>query len=303
MSKVRCSYCGEIFDCDDSNQIIYCPKCFKELSLLSSKKNLGSYVAKHLSTALIELNEEKDYSSALKDFQIVLDVYPTDFDAAKGLVLSSLYCSTVRKSFIQESLDNLIRYKNALEINNVSFETIINFVKELNSSLDIYLSTLKKRLSKDDYFYEDNGLKLYLQSVKISILYKQQLIDLYFLNRKIPLSENINKSILEKQIKALKDELKIEYHIESNPLYLLNTNVKECYIEDTIFNDNKKLFKSKKTFLILFIIFFILFIVGIILIFVLPNRLAIGVPVASVGFLNSFIFLLIDILIVKKISQ
>ena len=303
MSKVRCSYCGEIFECDDNNQVIYCPKCFKQLSLSSAKKNLGNFVSKHLSKASIELNEQKDFLSASKDFQIVLDVYPNDFDAAKGLVLSTLYCSTVRKPFIQESLDNLIRYKNALEINNISFETIINFVKELNSSLDLYLSTLKKRLSKDDYFYEENGLKLYLQSLKVSIIYKEQLIDLYFSNRKIPLSENINKSILEKQIKTLKEELKKEYHVESNPLYLLNTNIKECYIEDIVYKDNKKLFRNKKTFLILFIVFFVLFIAGVCLIFALPNRLAIGVHIASVGFISSFIFLLIDILIVKKISQ
>lgn len=303
MKKIRCSYCGEIFDVDEDKEIVYCPKCYKDLNVNSSLKNLSNYVSKHFSNALLELNEATEYQKAVQNFQIVLDIYPNDIDAIKGLILSSLLSSTIRKSFIKESLHNLIRYKDKLEINNLSIENILEFVKKINDYLDQYIKVMKERLSSDDHFYEEKGLLLYKNALKDVIDYKEVLVDTFFKNRKLPHNEIINKKKIEQQIKSLKDEYKLNIAVETNPLYRLDTDIKECYIDDNVFPNNKKLFKQKTTFLVLFLIFFLIMVIGIILIFVLPNRLLIGVPLTSIGFICSLIFLLIDILIVKKLSQ
>ncbi len=303
MRKIRCSYCGEIFNVDDDKEIVYCPKCYKDLNVNYSVKNLSNYIAKHFSNAITELNESTEYQKAVNNFQAVLDIYPNDIDAIKGLILSSLLCSTIRKSYINESLHNLIRYKDKIQINNLSIEDTLEFAQKINNYLDLYIDTMKKRLSNDGHFYEEKGLFLYKKALKDVIDFKGVLIDFFFTNRKLPHDEVLSKKKIEKQIKFLKEELNKNVAVETNPLYRLDTDVKECYILDTIFPDNRKLFKQKTSFLILFLVFFFIMVIGIILIFVLPKKLLIGVPLTSIGFVCSLLFLIIDIFIVKKLSQ
>ena len=303
MRKVRCSYCGEIFSVEEEKETIYCPKCFKELSFKQAKKNLGSYIGRTFNNALIELNEATEYENAAKHFQIVLDVYPNDVGAAKGLVISTLLMSTVRQSYIKESLDNLNRYKDTLEINNLSLEDTYKFVDKINDYLKLYVTTLKQRLSDDNHFYEQKGYDIYINAVNDVIDYENSLINLYFSKRKLPHEPSLNKEIIENNIKILKKELKNKYSIETSPLHKLDSEVKECYIEDIIFADNSHLFKLKNNYLICFISFFLLFIIGIILIFALPNRLLIGVPITCVGLFLATLFFLLDINVIKKLSQ
>lgn len=303
MRKIRCQFCGEIFEVEDDAVNIYCPKCFKYMSSSSGQKNLGVYVSKAFNQATIDLYESTEYLKARNNFQAVLDIIPNDKDAAEGLVLSTLLSSTLRKPLIKESLNELIRYQDALKIGQISIDRASSFIVKINDYLDLYTKTLRERLFDKDHFFEEKGKNLYLEAVKDVSLYKSMLIELYLKERILPTKFHLTKEDLENQIYILKLEEKANYTVESNLLHQLDSDVKEIRIDDIVFKDNRKAYKNRHISLIMAIISIAIFVTGIILIFLMPNRLLIGVPTLLIGLLLSFIFVIIDIFNKKKLLR
>src|SRR5574344_556232 len=227
MKKILCPLCGEIINVEDDKETIYCPKCFKNLSVEQGQKHLGLFVQKHFNLATSELYEATEYKKAAKDFQKVLDIIPDDFEAAEGLVLSTIMMSTIRSTHIKEAMHELQRYQDTLSISSVAIEKSGIFVKRVNEYLDQYHDVLKHRLmNKDNRFYEVKGEQIFKKVVQEIIDFKMVLIEAYFKSRKLPVKSNVTKEKLNKDIASLQKELTIDYAVESSPFHLLFTDVK-----------------------------------------------------------------------------
>ena len=303
MKKIMCPCCDEIIDYDGSDARIYCPHCFKNISIEQSLKHLANYVSKHSEIGNTMLFEASEYKKARSHFQLVLNVYDDDFDAAKGLILSTILMSTVRSSFIAEAKEEMIRYKDALKVNKLNIEEVTNFIKKVNDYLDEYVTVLKMRLSLNNHFYEEIGKQLYLNALKDVIAFKEVILSFYFSSRSLPLNGQLDKATLKKQIDELKTKLARKYPLESNPLHKLDSDVNETRVEDTIYRDVRKLYQSKTKIFFANIASLLLLFVGIFLIFYFPGKLLIGVPIAGFFALISIALLICQLIVDHKLNQ
>lgn len=303
MKKILCPSCNNIIEVENETEKLYCPHCFKNISFESGRKHLSNYVSRNFELARRMLNEATDYAKARTYYQNVLDIYQDDVEASQGLIVSTILLSTVRTSYIKEATNEILRYKNTLKVNKLTIDNSQKFIEKIDGYVDEYISTLSKRLSNNRTFYEKEGKELYLHAVKDGIRFKETLLSIFFSERAFPLKCAVNKTTLKKDIEKLKNRLNSPYSIESNPLNLLHTDVEEAYIPDIIFKDSKKLYQSRNRLMISNIITFFLFGLGVFLIFYMPNRLLIGVPIASFFALVSLILFIIQIVVQRKLNR
>lgn len=303
MIKIKCPYCGEIIETDTTDDKLYCPKCFKNISIEQGKKHLSTYISKNLELAKKELNVSTEYEKAYDDFTKVIEVVADDYDAATGLVLSSLLISTVRINNLKKSMEELSKYQDILQFNQIDIEHTVHFVILINDYLNIYVDTLYERLSNKGHFYEEKGKDIYITAVNDAINYKRMLIDLYLSKRKISNKYPISETSLNNEIDKLESKKNEHYKIKHNPLHLLDVDIKECRIKDIVFKDVRKVYKNRNVSLVWAIIFLAIFAAGISLIFSLPKRLLIGVPVCAFGFIGSLIFLIVFFTNRNKLSK
>lgn len=303
MKKIMCPSCDKVVDATDFNDKLYCPHCFKNISVEQGRKHLDSFIFKHLNLGRKMLNEASEYKKARENFMLVLEVIDDDVEASEGLVLSTLLMSTVRTSFVKEANEELIRYKNVLKAHKYTIDRTADFVDKLNSYLDEYVLTLEKRLSDGNRFYETKGKELYFKALDDVIHFKKTILNLYFEERKLSLSGSLNEEKLKKDIANLSKKRKAYYYIETSPLHLLDTDVKECYISDQIFKDVRRYYKLTNRLLITSLISSFFFVLGIILIFALPKKLIIGVTFAGIFGLLTIVLFIIEVIYQKKLTQ
>ena len=279
MKKIVCEYCEEIIEVGDNEETIYCPKCFKEVNVKLAEKRLPLFKDKRFELANTQLNVATEYEKAAQGFKKVLEIEPENLEAIRGLIISTLYQSTIRKSHIKDTHEIFKSYKSLLELLPDDFD---DFINKVNDEINYYLGELQDRLIDYDHFYEDEGKKLFYSTSEEIIDFKKTLVN--------NVNSKEDKSKIQKEINELRDLLKKDLYVESSPFHVLNTSSKEAYIPDVVFKDVRKAFKQRKRFRALFIASFGLMVVGILLIFILSSYLIIGVPIASLGFILTLVF-------------
>ena len=279
MKKIVCEYCEEIIEVEDKEETIYCPKCFKEVNVKLAEKRLPIFKDKRFELANTQLNVATEYEKAAQGYKKVLEIEPENFEAIRGLILATLYQSTIRESHIKSTHEIFKSYKSLLELLPEDFD---DFINKVNDEVNYYVGELKDRLIDYDHFYEEEGKKLFYETSEEIIDFKKTLVN--------NVNSKEDKSKIQKEINELRELLKKDFYVESSPFHVLNTTSKEAYIPNTVFKDVRKAFKQRKRFRALFIASFGLMIVGILLIFILSSYLVIGVPIASLGFILTLVF-------------
>lgn len=302
MIKIMCPSCDELLEVNETQEKLYCTKCFKNISIEQGKKYLVNYINKHTSLAFRYLNVATEYKKAREEFEKVVKLVSGDPTIIEGLIKSTLLMSTLRHSYISESLNYLNQYYDVLQHDIFSNNKRLIFIEEINQYLNTYIKTLEERLMDEDRFYELEGKNIYLKVIDEVKEYKQRIIDLYFINRNFTVKSSLTRARLEKDLNILTHKKNINYGIQSSPFHLLNTSVVECYINDQIFLDNRKLYKSRNIIIVWSLILFLIQCIGIMFIFLLPKRLLIGVPIAVIGFIGTITLLIIRIFIQKKLK-
>lgn len=292
MKKIVCEYCEEIISVEGEEETVYCPKCLKEVNVKLAEKRLPLFKDKRYEQAVTQLEVSTEYDKAAQGFLKVLEIEPERMDAIKGLILSTLYQSTVRKSFIKATNEVFKKYKDILELLPEDFDEFINRV---NGDINFYLNELKDRLIDYDHFFEEEGKKLFISTAEEIIDFKKTLVNSIY-------SKEI-KSDIQKEINELRDLLKKDMYIESSPFHHLSTASKEALIKDKIFKDVVKAYKQRKRILATFIASFGLLAAGILLIFLLPSYLLIGVPITSLGFILTLVFGITYLSIERKLKK
>lgn len=290
--KIVCAVCGEIIDIDTDEETTYCPKCSKLINVAQGEKYLSMLVVRYFNFGNHYLNLTTEYDKAIESFKKVLEYDSTELESIHNLAISYLCSSTLRNSKIQDSLNVLKKYKDEISINNYNIDIVVDFLKRITALLDKYKITLENYLMSGTFFYEEKGKQIYTQALKDILEYKTFLKDVYYSKRRFSSDTSISLKSLESSIEIINVQLSKNYQVMIHPEKMLDSISDSTLIPDRIFKDNYALYNKSKHVTAFMIISLLCLLTGIILIFALPKKLAIGIPVASFFLITSLVLII-----------
>lgn len=301
--KIVCAVCGEIIEIETNEETTYCPKCSKLINVAQGEKYLSMLVVRYHNFGMHYLNITTEYEKAVESFKKVLEYDPNELESIHALAISLICSSTTRYSKLQNSLDVLKQYKDKINISNYNIESVMNFLKKVFSLLDQYKTTLENYLMNGGLFYEEKGKELYIKALNDILEYKLFLKDVYYAKRRYTSDSKISISSLNESIEIIKTQLASEYVVMGHPEKMLDSINEDTSIPERIFKNNFGLYKKRKTIIGFEIISLLCLLVGIILIFALPKKLAIGIPVSGFFLLTSIILIIVNKSLKKKLLK
>lgn len=301
--KIVCAVCGEIIEIETNEETTYCPKCSKLINVAQGEKYLSMLVVRYHNFGMHYLNITTEYEKAVESFKKVLEYDPNELESIHALAISLICSSTTRYSKLQNSLDVLKQYKDKINISNYNIESVMNFLKKVFSLLDQYKTTLENYLMNGGLFYEEKGKELYIKALNDILEYKLFLKDVYYAKRRYTSDSKISISSLNESIEIIKTQLASEYVVMGHPEKMLDSINEDTSIPERIFKNNFGLYKKRKTIISFEIISLLCLLVGIILIFALPKKLAIGIPVSGFFLLTSIILIIVNKSLKKKLLK
>ena len=301
--KIVCAVCGEIIEIETKEETTYCPKCSKLINVAQGEKYLSMLVVRYHNFGMHYLNITTEYEKAVESFKKVLEYDPNELESIHALAISLICSSTTRYSKLQNSLDVLKKYKDKINISNYNIESVMNFLKKVFSLLDQYKTTLENYLMNGGLFYEEKGKELYIKALNDILEYKLFLKDVYYAKRRYASDSEISISSLNESIEIIKTQLAGEHVVMGHPEKMLDSINEDTSIPERIFKNNFELYKKRKTIIGFEIISLLCLLIGIILIFALPKKLAIGIPITIFFFLTSLILISINRSLKKKLLK
>lgn len=301
--KIVCAVCGEIIEIDTNEETTYCPKCSKLINIAQGEKYLSMLIVRYFNFGMHYLNITTEYEKAVESFSKVLEYDPNELESIHLLAVSILCCSTTRKSKIKESLEILRNNKDKINISNYNIESIINFLRRIFSLLNLYKISLENNLMGGALFYEESGKQLYIQALKDILEYKLFLKEIYYGKRRYSADTEISFKSLDESINILNTQLSKNYQVMGHPEKMLDSIDEATIIPDRIFKDNFKIYKKRKCVNVLEVISIVCLIVGVVLIFALPKKLAIGIPTTGFFLLTTVVLFFIRKYYSKKLLK
>lgn len=301
--KIVCAVCGEIIEIDTDEETTYCPKCSKLINVAQGEKYLSMLVVRYYNFGMYYLNITTEYDKAVDSFKKVLEYCPSEIESIHALAISLICSSTTRYSKIPDSLEILKQYKEYINITNYNIESAINFLKKVNEVLNKYKNGLENNLMSGEIFYEEKGKELYLKTLNDILEYKTFLKDVYYQKRRYSSDSSISLNALEESIEIVKNQLTKDYQVMPHPEKMLDSINEDTSINERIFKNNFSLYKKRKRVIAFIIMSLICLIVGVILIFALPKKLAIGVPITLFFLLTSIVLIIVSKVLKNKLLK
>jgi len=301
--KIVCAVCGEIIEIDTNEETTYCPKCSKLINVAQGEKYLSMLVVRYFNFGMHYLNITTEYEKAVESFKKVLEYNSNELESIHALAISLVSASTTRNSRLLESLDVLKQYKDKINVTNYNIESVIEFLKKIISLLDLYKTSLENNLMERSLFYEEKGREIYIKALNDILEYKTFLKETYYTKRRYSSDSSISLDSLNVSIEIIKTQLSKEYKVMGHPEKMLDSLEETTLIPDRIFKDNLKLYKKRKKVIVAEIISLVCFVIGIILIFALPKKLAIGIPTTGFFLLTSIILIIVSKSLKKKLLK
>jgi predicted RNA-binding Zn-ribbon protein involved in translation (DUF1610 family) len=293
-TKIICPSCKEVIDADDDLYSLYCPICSKQFRYEKGKNLFEKKYSSLTKKGYRELFRVFDYKGSFRDYYKAFLMDTRSYKTLLGTLISGIKSSTIRQSNIHFCVDLLSNNFDIIYVNKDNCGEISSSFFIMNSDLDYYLSILKERLSYDNNFFEEEGLKLYLTAVKEVAAFKELYLKLLEkFNFDIPL-DFFNKSTdIQNDLIKLKSLIDTKYSInptKNNPHLLSTKENSDTGVLDLVFQNMNKIYRKHVSYIALMGISLLLSASGVVLIFLLPHRLLIGVPIASLFFALFLIF-------------
>lgn len=301
--KIVCAVCGEIIEVDTNEETTYCPKCSKLINIAQGEKYLSMLIIKNYNFGMHYLNITTEYEKAADSFRKVLEYDPTEIDSIQALAISLICCSTVRYSKIQDSLEALKKYRENINITNYNIDTAVTFLQKVFTLLNQYKTTLENYLMGGTLFYEEKGKNLYIKALNDILEYKLFLKEVYYGKRRYSSDSLISLKTLDESIEILKVQLSKDYQVMGHPEKMLDSINESTSIPERVYKNNFKLYKKRRKIIGAEIISYLCLFVGIVLIFALPKKLAIGIPTSGFFLLTSIVLTLLNKSFKKKLLK
>lgn len=283
--KVMCPSCKEVVDGDDDVFGMYCPICSKEFQIADGYKMYLNVFRHNMENANEELFLKTNYEKAHLHYVKAFNINQKSIEALLGVVMSNVKMSTIRRCFIQEATEMIEKNKEIFVINKDNSTTVIKCLNLINRDTDFYTREIRRRLSENEQFFEEAGLKRYLDALKQTSYFKT-----FYLGILERISSSFSKEFIDMPLGIKKDLLIIKAEIDKEHEILPVTSPhpmleEDSQIDDGIFENHQKDYQNRNISLVLGIISIIGIIVGLSLIFALPTWLIIGVPILGVSLL------------------
>lgn len=175
--KGFCTHCqgdekARIFDVNKDAEVCYCPHCTTAMKPLEAIENYNTLISHYLKQASKALFETTEYLFAYQTFAHIIDLDDTIKVAYFGRLLSLVYLSTLRTSKISFAL-LMHRQQAKLFHYQETARSYFHFLWLLLDALDKYESRMKKRVSNQEVFYDEECIILFLQRNDEIIKYRE----------------------------------------------------------------------------------------------------------------------------------
>lgn len=225
LRKGFCTRCkGEdkkrIFSVNKDATTCFCPNCMAELKPKVAIENYKDLLSSYLKKGSESLFETTEYFLAYRTFAHIIEINRTIKTAYYGRILSLLYLSTLRKSYInsacslhKKEAENMFHFQETVH-------DYFHFLNLLLNALDAYETRMKKRITSNNLFIDADCVILYLTRIEEIRNYKlfiaseaQLLID----NDKEKFKEIVDR--VSHSLKRFDDILKETYPITNGNNY------------------------------------------------------------------------------------
>lgn len=308
MKKITCPYCGKTHEVSDEENIIYCQECSKPFNVVQGERLYSMMLVRYLGNGRDELLYTTRYDKSIESYTKVLSMDEKNIEAITGLIVAYLFDSKINDMHFGEIFSLLVKYEEELaydEKDEFKTEILVDFCGVFYSKLHFFHDTLLDRLAdKNKKFYEHKGLEIYKGFLSDYIKILRELANIYKGEKDFFFKLDFSENDLREEVKNLLILGKNEYEVyESNPPFMLESADEKILVKNSIFKDNRKLYKNRNIALIIAAIFLLIFIVGLILTFTMRDKLLIGVPILGVGAVGFAICLLINTILKRKLFK
>ncbi len=304
--KVICPYCQSVNEPLENDSIIYCKVCSKAFNVEQGARLYSMLLLRYMNNGNNELYGSTNYQKAIDNFTNVLKLDEHFLDAILGLIKATLYSSTISKSKMDDFLELLKHYDADLDFTKKDdFVRLSEFYKEILFALNRYEQVLFERLfDSANHYYEKEGLEIYRAFLSKYIVTVEGFLTKFASNQELYKALGTDEEALKQQLKIVKTKYNEKYppFVGDKP-YSLKSTDKKTSINQVIFKDNRHLYKSRNISLVMMLIFILILIVGVILIFTIPQKLLIGVPIMGVGLLGTVIAYITNIVLKRKLFK
>ena len=165
----KCQIYGDeprFIDVNTEHSVIICPRCGARMTPKQAIANYDNYFENLYKEAEILLFRARNYMGAYKAYAKIIDYRPNDVVARYGRILSLVYLSTLRHTYLNEALLMFAEErKKYLRAQKHRAQYFI-FIKEINKAVDKYRTALKKRVvyktsDGKEFFYDRDCVSLY----------------------------------------------------------------------------------------------------------------------------------------------
>ena len=303
MKKVCCPSCYRVTEIEEDLEVYTCPKCNKEINVTQASRLMELLTQRYANDGFKYLYETHEYEKAVDSYQKYLYVEEDNEDVILYLVLAYIKNSKVRENHFNDIFALLD--KNETLLSNFSNEDlkILDMIIETLDLLDDYLARLKKILSKDNLFYDEDSKAVYMTAVNNVIKLSDRYTLYFYGDRPLEDETELPKKEYLERVNSYRKELKEGYQVMERSEYHLNGETDEYLLPNEIFRSGDKYKGIRKINTIALFIGVFIILVGVILAMVISANRLIGVCVAIPGVLLVIVTSIIKAILNKKSSD
>lgn len=169
MKKVMCPKCGEIFEVDESRDVlpngcVYCKKCQEPFHPLDGQKKLEQEFKAATSNAYRDLYSKQRYSDACEEYEYALVLKDNDLGAIVGLSLSKIYASTIDKREFLNIIKMFEEHDVLLNAENTFI--YLSFVRDAVYTFEQFLKVCRDSIASNEVFFNKTYFDYYVSGIK-----------------------------------------------------------------------------------------------------------------------------------------
>ena len=169
MKKVMCPKCEEVFEVDESSELlptgcVYCKNCHEPFMPDDGVRKLENEFKMAVSAAYKDMYMKQNYEQAAGEYEYALTLKDDDLGAIVGATLAKIYASKLNERAFLNIIDAFESRDIVLNAENTFI--YLSFVRDAVYSFEQFLKMSRQNLTKDGIFYNKEFFNYYLEGIK-----------------------------------------------------------------------------------------------------------------------------------------
>lgn len=169
MKKVMCPKCEEVFEIDESSDLlptgcVYCKKCREPFMPSDGVMKLENEFKRAVSAAYKDMYMKQNYEQAAGEYEYALTLKNDDLGAVVGSCLAKMYASKLNDREFLNIIDSFESRDIVLDAENTFI--YLSFVRDSVYAFEQFLKMSRQNLTKDGIFYNKEYFSYYLDGIK-----------------------------------------------------------------------------------------------------------------------------------------